>query len=38
MIYKNFIDVKKNFPYFFNARYVQLTELLHFILGSSYAC
>jgi len=26
MIYKNFVGVNKNFPYFFNAHYVQLAE------------
>jgi len=38
MIYKNFVSAKKNFLNFFNARYVQLAELLYFILGSSYIC
>jgi len=36
MMYKNFVGVKKNFPYFFNARYVQLAEFLRFILLAAH--
>jgi len=38
MCLQKFYWRKEKFSLFFNARYVQLAELLHFILGSSYIC